>query len=58
MTDLGVVVSFGCNAEGQLGFDNLDGKADFGVVAELRGQRVVAIACGFSHTVVATEMGR
>eukprot|EP00658_Telonema_sp_P-2_P062812 TRINITY_DN5148_c0_g4_i1.p1 TRINITY_DN5148_c0_g4~~TRINITY_DN5148_c0_g4_i1.p1 ORF type:complete len:679 (+),score=118.64 TRINITY_DN5148_c0_g4_i1:249-2285(+) len=58
VTELGIIVSMGSNAEGQLGFDNLDGKADLGVVNELRGQRVVGIGCGYSHTVAVTEMGR
>ena len=31
---------------------------DFGIVKELRGQRIVSIGCGYSHTVAVTEMGK
>jgi len=58
ITEKGVLITWGSNAEGQLGFENLEAQMDFGVVKELRGQRIVSVGCGYSHTVAVTELGK
>ena len=58
ITEAGALVTWGSNQEGQLGFENLEAQMDFGIVKDLRGQRIVAVACGYSHTVAVTEMGK
>ena len=57
LTDKGEVLSFGLGRHGQLGHGDEEDQLEPKVIESLSGVRVVAIAAGFSHSMVLTEEG-
>jgi len=56
-TDAGEVFTCGLGEDGALGHGNRENKLSFCRVEALVGRKIVAVAAGFSHTVVATDAG-
>ena len=59
VTDSNFVYTMGCNRSGQLGIRDTEVacKTSPVLVEQLQGFKIVDIACGGSHTVIATERG-
>ncbi|CAB4011045.1 Hypothetical predicted protein [Paramuricea clavata] len=57
ITSSGRLYTFGSNDWGQLGHGNTKPYTKPGVVKKLKGDRVKAVACGRSHTLVISESG-
>ena len=57
VTEAGAVLSFGCGGDGCLGHGDHHDQHTPKLIEALRGERVVAVAAGVMHSLVATETG-